>query len=99
MKDYDVPITICWHCDRPLDGAAPSDDGPKPEPGAISLCMYCGAVAVFGDDLRLEPPSKDLLDKLTEDKEFRQTYVTFSWARQYLMIEHNLMRGREDPDR
>lgn len=93
-----VPLTICWHCDRPLDGATGINDE-KPEPGAISLCLYCGAVAVFGPDLTLLPPTEELLDQLGKDREFRQTYTTFSWARQYVMRRESLMRDREDPDR
>jgi hypothetical protein len=61
--------------------------------------MYCGAVAVFGPGLTLAPPTKELLDELGEDKEFRQTYLTFSWARQYVMIQGSLLRDRKDPDR
>jgi hypothetical protein len=61
--------------------------------------MYCGAVAVFGPGLILMPPTKELLDDLQEDKEFRQNYLAFSWARQYIMLNSNLMRDREDLDR
>jgi hypothetical protein len=96
-----TPLTVCWHCDRPLDAASGFGDteGLTPEPGAISLCMYCGAVAVFGPDLQLEKPSEELLDGLEDSREFRQTWVRFMWARQRLMLTVNLMRDREDPDR
>jgi hypothetical protein len=97
--DYDVPKAMCWHCDRLLDAAASMDDGPKPEPGAVSLCLYCGAVGVFGPDLMLSAPDKALLDELWGEDEFRQNFVAFNWARQYVMIEHSLMRNREDQDR
>jgi hypothetical protein len=93
-----VPLTICWHCDRPLDAATGIDAG-KPEPGAVSLCLYCGAVAVFGPDLTLATPSKELLDQLGSDRKFRQTYTQFSWSRQYVMRRESLIRDREDPDR
>ena len=95
-----VPVTLCWHCDRPLDAATPPGlEDVMPTPGAVSLCLYCGAVAIFGFDLRLEPPTRELLDELQEDKEFMKTYMNFAWARQYVMIRENLMRDREDPDR
>lgn len=95
-----VPVTLCWHCDRALDAATDYDNaGARPEPGAISLCLYCGAVAVFGPDLALQPPSKALLDELGDDRDFRSSYTQFSWARQYVMINDSLMRDRQDPDR
>jgi hypothetical protein len=70
----------------------------KVTPGAISLCLYCGAVAIFGPDMILVPPTRQELDEMEEDKDFIQTYTQFSWARQYVMINSNLMRG-DDPDR
>ena len=96
-----TPVTICWHCDRPLDAA--SGFGPTkdmvPEQGAVSLCMYCGAVAIFGPDLILYPPSREELDGMEDDKNFMNTYFQFAWARQYVMIKHSLLRGEGDPDR
>jgi hypothetical protein len=70
----------------------------KPYPGAISLCLYCGAVAIFGPDMILYPPDEQTLDELAQDVEFRQKYTSFSWARQYVMIGRSLMRPGEDPD-
>jgi hypothetical protein len=97
---YRAPITICWHCDRPLDAATPAgEDEGAPQPGAVSLCLYCGAVAIFGEELALRSPTKEELEDMEKDAEFRRTYLQFSWARQYVMIEQSLMRDREDPDR
>jgi hypothetical protein len=94
-----LPITLCWHCDRALDAATDIEGALEPEEGAISLCMYCGAIATFGEDLRLIRPTKEDLDALEEMEEFRKAFVKFNWARQYVMIEHSLMRNGEDPDR
>lgn len=100
LDETRTPLTVCWHCDRPLDAASPLDEFQgKPHPGAISLCLYCGAVAVFGPDLTLYPADEQTLEELAEDQEFMQNFMSFSWARQYLMIKHNLMRDREEPDR
>ena len=95
-----LPVTLCWHCDRALDDASGIDEEfAKPEAGAVSLCMYCGTVAIFEHDMRLRKPTEKELDDLGKDKEFRQKYVQFVWARQYVMLRNNLMRDREDPDR
>jgi hypothetical protein len=95
-----LPVTMCWHCDRPLDAASDIEDPPQqPHEGAISLCMYCGAVARFGEDLRLEPPDEALLEELQDNPEFRRNFTQFCWARQFVMIKSNLMRDRGDEDR
>jgi hypothetical protein len=95
-----TPITVCWHCDRPLDAASGfgPTEGMQAHPGAISLCLYCGAVAEFGPDLILYPLTAERLEELSEDKDFMRTYQQFAWARQYVMIRHNLLRDREGPD-
>ena len=98
---HDIPQTLCWHCDRLMDVATPmEDEGAVPDKGAVSLCFYCGAVCIFAEDLVLRAPTKDELDDLARDKSFRGIYTTFSWHRQYVMIEgEGLMRKRGDPDR
>ena len=60
--------------------------------------MYCGAVGVFSYDLRLEKPTKELLDELGDNNEFIKTYMKFIWARQYVMLKDNLMRRGDDSD-
>jgi hypothetical protein len=102
MTVYDttrMPVTICWHCDRALDAATAVETTGPPEPGAVSLCLYCGAVAFFGPDLVLRAPTTDELDELGKNGEFKMAWVTFMWARQYVMLRESLMRDRSDPDR
>jgi len=89
---------MCWHCDRPLD-ARRGLNGEVPVKGAISLCIYCGAIGVFGTDLVLLPPTARLLNKLQADPEFSGTFLYFQYARQEAMLQHSLMRDRSDPDR
>ena len=95
-----TPVTLCWHCDRPLDAASGfgPTEGMVPEPGAISLCLYCGAVAQFGPDLILYPLTRQELDEMEKDRDFMRTYMQFAWARQYVMIKSNLMRPGTEPD-
>jgi hypothetical protein len=96
-----LPVTICWHCSVPLDAASDIEgrEDAEPEQGSISLCLYCGAVAVFGDDLRLFPPSEQLLDELADSEEFRSAFVKFSWARQYVIARERLLPEGKDPGR
>jgi hypothetical protein len=94
-----TPAALCWHCDRMLDAASALEDHRDPVPGDVSLCMYCGAVAVFDDQLRLGRPTKEFLDDLGDDLEFRTAFFRFGWARQYVMIKDNLMHPDQGPDR
>jgi hypothetical protein len=96
-----TPVTMCWHCDRPLDAASGfgPTEGMVPEVGAISLCLYCGAVARFGFGLILYPLTEGELEALSDDKDFMRTYMQFAWSRQYVMIKSNLMHSKDDPDR
>lgn len=95
-----TPATLCWHCDRMLDAATEVAGSARPTPGAVSLCLYCGAVAFFGDDMVLRSPTEEELDDLVKEREFRKTFANFSWQRQYVMIkDQGLMRDRGDPDR
>ena len=99
--DERVPATLCWHCDRMLDaasGLAPNE-GAKPESGAVSLCLYCGAIAVFAEELALRPPTEAELNDMEKDRDFRTAFTRFAWARQYVMRRQSLLRERADPDR
>lgn len=99
MTNTRTPQVLCWHCDRMLDGLTPAKDDPIPEPGGVTICLYCGAVGILADDLSMRQPIKEELDKLGEDPEFRSIFAQVIWARQYVMLNENLMRDRDDPDR
>lgn len=90
-----TPAALCWHCDRMLDGATgfgPTENE-RPGPGAVALCLYCGAVALFDADLELRPPTEGELERLGANKEeLRVAFARFSWARQHVMIKESLMR-------
>lgn len=54
MKTTRTPISICPSCDRDLDSATCANtDSVVPVRGDISVCLYCGEISVFKDDLRL----------------------------------------------
>ncbi len=87
-----VPLNVCWHCDRLSDAlSAMDDDAKKPEPGAITFCFYCGVVAVLDEELRSVAPSEDLLAELGDNREFRNEYARWMWARQRFLRDTKLM--------
>ena len=53
-KPLRLPKYHCLNCLREADGASqvsenPDDDGPSP--GDITICIYCGHIMAFADDL------------------------------------------------
>lgn len=61
MTTTRVPISACKACGKPNDSATSISADIKPTPGDVSICLYCGHVTVFDDDLTLrEPTSKEM---------------------------------------
>lgn len=67
----------CPHCNKKLDGFSTIGDDRGPEPGAISVCLYCGKFAVF---------TEEGFDKLSDEdfyalpEDVRNQLVQASWA-------------------
>jgi hypothetical protein len=61
-----VPWSRCTGCGKRVDGATPIDDETAtPDPGDVTVCIYCGHVMAYTDDLQL----RDLTDAETRDIE------------------------------
>jgi hypothetical protein len=75
-----------------LDAMDSIEENQEPIPGAIALCIFCGAIAILDNELRMIRPTEQVLNRLEKNEEFRKTYMQFSWGRQYLMNEFNLIR-------
>jgi hypothetical protein len=52
-SDRTVPESPCTACGHKLDGATCVGDDKMPKPGDISVCIRCGHLMAFGDDLML----------------------------------------------
>lgn len=64
-SDFRVTPSVCYRCGAQLD-AARSADGVAPAPGAVSICAYCGTVALFAENCVVREPSLDELRDLLE---------------------------------
>lgn len=56
----------CLRCDASLTAATPVTPGTHPREGALSICGYCGHVAVFRADLTLRPIAPSELSAVRE---------------------------------
>ena len=59
-----TPDTPCPSCGASLTAATSLDGEGGPEPGAISLCCYCGAPLVFNHDMSMRMATRVDLDEL-----------------------------------
>jgi hypothetical protein len=55
MKDHHIVRSSCLHCGAPLDGASGVGVDASPDPGDITVCIYCGHIMAFADDLTMRP--------------------------------------------
>lgn len=58
LPSYKVPVSYCPECQTKLDHAT-SITKDMVDSNDISLCIECGSVSIFDDDLRLRKPTKD----------------------------------------
>jgi hypothetical protein len=49
----------CTRCGKEIDAATAYGNNARPSPGAVSICIGCNHIMVFGDDLRLRDPTPD----------------------------------------
>lgn len=67
MKTTKVPEVSCVECGHPFDLATDIATDATPAPGDVSLCIECGNVAMFADDLTLRPISEDEIERMPLD--------------------------------
>lgn len=48
---------LCLDCGARLDEATPVRDGHVPAPGDLSICIMCGCLAYFADDMSFRRPT------------------------------------------
>src|SRR5258707_1048262 len=46
-----LPGSDCPSCRKPLDAATGINGDVRPAPGDVTVCLYCGHIMVFADDL------------------------------------------------
>jgi RNase P subunit RPR2 len=58
-----IKMNECPSCHKQLDAASSVDDNLRPEPGEITICLYCGHIMAFDDDLSFrELTSKEMIE-------------------------------------
>jgi len=59
-----LPEAECLRCRKKVDAASGvADDGAVPEPGDVTICIFCGYLMTFADDLSFrELTEEDILE-------------------------------------
>jgi hypothetical protein len=55
-EDHKTKENFCPFCNHQLDGCSQVNGNNFPDPGSYSVCIQCGNVSVFDDDLSLRKP-------------------------------------------
>lgn len=58
----DMGIDYCPNCDHLLNSATAVENGEKPKANSLTVCIYCAAVLVYGDDFALRKVTDEDLD-------------------------------------
>jgi hypothetical protein len=72
-SDHQVPPSVCTSCGLVMDGATGvAEDGHKgdivPDPGDFTVCINCGHLMIFNEDLTLRDLTDDEMIKVAGDK-------------------------------
>jgi hypothetical protein len=68
QPSVDIPAFECPGCHKLLDGTIPVElEGPLPVEGSVSICGYCGSIAIFDGMRRLRTPTREERDEVLKD--------------------------------
>lgn len=57
MITKDLPDTKCFKCGWEMNAASSVGQDAVPSSGDVSLCIECGAINIFADDMTLRAPT------------------------------------------
>jgi len=73
VKTTRIPGALCPSCGELIDAASNRGDA-VPKPSDLSVCVFCGAALVFGDNLKLRAMTAEEFAALPDEvRDFIQT--------------------------
>jgi DNA-directed RNA polymerase subunit RPC12/RpoP len=61
-------VPRCIDCGKLVDGACGLDTDNLPDVGDFTVCIYCGSIMVFAEDLTLRRPTAAEMVEIVGDK-------------------------------
>lgn len=95
--DRRIRASPCLHCGRQLSGATAVGDDAAPTPGDATVCIYCGHIMVFAEDLKLRNPIAAEIDDLAGDERIL-TVQRARKAREAPLSDYSCPGGGRGPD-
>ncbi len=80
----------CHKCESLLDTA--TGEKKKPKSGDISICIYCGAIGVFKEDLKIRALTNEEQEHYMNDPAFISSILP---AVEYVLSDKNPLRGKK----
>jgi hypothetical protein len=62
-----VPVSRCLDCGEKLDAAMDVEADNKPMPGDATICIRCGHIMAFADDLTLRALTDEEMEQVAGD--------------------------------
>ena len=91
-KAHDQTESPCWYCGDELDACSGLEHEHSPSPGDMTICIRCGSLSIFAEDLSMRQPSLEELDSIPEESRQQLRMAQRAVAR---LIESKLIEGRE----
>jgi len=79
-KSVKIKKSKCTNCGDPLDHAAGLDHDESPSPSDATVCLHCGHIMVYDDNLNL----RELTDKEVIERVGNKEIVEFQKKRGYI---------------
>jgi hypothetical protein len=80
MPEHHIPVQPCPCCDYKIDAASNAKGGGKsPVPGDLSICINCGTLLMFKDDLSHEIADPAMLAKLSDETKIVLQKLMAAW--------------------
>lgn len=86
-QDHMLKERQCLSCGTPQDAAAQLGQEGAPEAGDIALCMYCGHLMAFSDDMGFREMTEDEAIDMAGDERI----IAFSEAIKQMKEEERLL--------
>lgn len=91
MTSHEIPTSECPACHHKQDRASLVTDNPEghgPQPGDVSLCMYCGTWLEFLEGGRMQSLPPDKLSALPQETQNEMAKIKTKWASFKMMKEY-----------
>jgi hypothetical protein len=69
IPEHDVTPNRCPNCEHILEEATGITTQDAPKPNDVTLCIYCAAVLVFTEDMRVRLPTEEESNELASNSE------------------------------